>query len=168
MIESELEAFLPFVIDIRESHQVTRDFAGRIVAAVFTNDVNARQIERHNRVRLVRRQVPFQVQEFLVRAAGQPPHEHLGIEVQHGGKLRHAIDCCRNNFRVCPDAVDRRTDRQRLAISIRNGSAVRGNPFGSQVAGIRLLIQEVLVKHLQVHCARNQRYSHHQEKDYDQ
>ena len=46
LVERELEAFLAHVVDVGEAEQVSGHFAGRVVAAVLAQRVDARNSER--------------------------------------------------------------------------------------------------------------------------
>ena len=75
------------------------------------------------------------------------------------------MSTARSEFlRVCPDTVDRRTDRERLTVAVADRAAVRGDLLGSQMARIGLLIQKFLVQNLQMHGARAQRRGNQNEK----
>ena len=76
---------------------------------------------------------------------------------ERSGKLRDTIKCRCEFFRIRPYAIDRRADRERLAGAICNGAAVRRDFFRAQVARIGLLVQKVLIEHLQVNSARDER-----------
>jgi hypothetical protein len=56
----------------------------------------------------------------------------------------------------------------RFAIAVSDRTAVCGNFFGSQMAGIRLLVQEVFVKNLQMNGTGNQGNCHQNKKRNDQ
>ena len=99
----------------------------------------------------------LQVQELLIHAARDSPHEQLGIESQRTGQSRHIVDGRGQFLRVCPDAVYRCADRKRLAVAVGDGAPVRGDPFPPKVARIGLLVQKLLVEHLQVNRPRRER-----------
>ena len=111
-------------------------------------------------LRLFRAQVSFQVKELLVHAARNAAHEHLRIDAQRARQLRDLVNGGRKFLGVRPDAVDRCTDRERLAMTIGNRAAMRRDPLGTQVARVGLLVKKLLVEHLQVHGAGNQRRCH--------
>ena len=125
VIEGEFETLLPVVVDIRESDEMPGHLAGGIIPAVFTKRVHARQPKCDDPLGSVRAEVPLQIQEFLVHAARNTPHQLVGIDLQHPRQLRNAIDRGREFLRVGPYAVHGSADRERLAVAIRNRSAVR-------------------------------------------
>ncbi len=99
----------------------------------------------------------FEIQKLPVHAPRDAPHELVAVYFKYPGEFRDSIDCSRQFLRVRPDAVDRRADRERFAVSIGNRSAMRSNLFVPQVPGVSLLVQEVSVEDLQMHGAREQR-----------
>ena len=54
VIERELEAFLPRVVDVGEAEHVPRHFARGVVAAVLAHQIHARNAERLDLLRLGR------------------------------------------------------------------------------------------------------------------
>ncbi len=165
MIESKLQAFLAFVVDIGEPDQVPGHLAGRVVTPVFALHVDAGQLECEHLLRLLGAQVTFQVQEFLVHAARDAAHEQLRIEAQRACQPRYFVNSGSQLLRICPDAVYGRAYRKRLAVAVSDRAAVRRDSLAAQVARVGLLVQELLVQHLQVHgtCCqrgRDQREEH--------
>ena len=156
VVKGKLQALETLVVDVREADQVPGDFAGRVVASVLPLHVDARQIERENATRLIRRQMPLQVNELLVHLPGNPVHQRLGFDAEHLRELRQPIDGARKLLRVGPDTVDRRADCERLAVTVGNRAAMRGDRFGAQMAAVRLVIQKILAQDLQMHGTRQQ------------
>ena len=79
MIERELEPFLAGVVDVGEAEHVAGDFAGGVVAAVFAQQVHARNAERPDLLRLARLAVAREIEELAIEVAGDPPRELLAI-----------------------------------------------------------------------------------------
>ena len=115
--------------------------------------------------RLVRTHMATQIHELLARVLRHPPCKLLVIDPQRIGEFADAIRRPRQATRVQPDAIDRRTDGQRLSIAIRNRTAVRGDLLSPQMPRIGLLIEEVFIEYLQVHGSSKERHGEHREKD---
>ncbi len=153
MVECELKAFLAVIVDIREADEVTGDFPRRVVAPVFALHVDAGQFQRQRLGGLLRTQVPLEINEFLIHAAGDSPHERLLVDAEYPREFRHVVDGRCKFFRICPDAVDGRADREWLAMAVRDRAAMRRDSLGAQVTRVGLFVQEVLVEDLQMHGA---------------
>ena len=63
---------------------------------------------------------------------------------------------CAQLARVRPHGVDRRADRERIAVAIEDHAAVRRELGDAREARIALLLEEALVDDLQVDCARDE------------
>jgi hypothetical protein len=57
LVIRQLQTLLATVVNIGKSEQVTGHFAGRIIAAIFTLQIDTRNSQVHNRGRLLRRHV---------------------------------------------------------------------------------------------------------------
>ena len=93
VIEREFQAFLTFIIDICESNEMTRHFAGRIVATVFALHADTRQLQRKNFLRALGTQMPLQINELLVHAARDTTNQQVRIYTQRSREFRYAINC---------------------------------------------------------------------------
>ncbi len=94
--------------------------------------------------------------KLAVQIAGDAPRQPLLILFQRLGKLRQLIDVVVDLLRVDPHAVDRRRDRQRLAVAVGDGTAVRhdlGHAHGPVVA---LFGEKAVIEQLQFDRARHQ------------
>ena len=86
----------------------------------------------------------FQVEKLLVHAARNAANQQLRIEAEYACKFGHTVDRRCKLLRISPHAVDRGTDRKRLAVSIGNRAAVCGDLLGSKVTRVGLLVQGLL------------------------
>ena len=144
------------------------DLAGRVVAPVLALHIDTGQLQRQRLFGLLRTQVPFQVQEFLVHAACNTPHELLRVYTQHTCELRYAVDCRSKFLGVCPDAVDGRADCQRFTVAIGNRAAVRRDFLSAKVTRVGLLVEEILIEYLQLHRTCHKRHGNQREEHTDQ
>src|SRR5581483_3551059 len=149
VIECELEAFLPRIIDIRESEYVTRDFARWVVATVFTREIYARNTERLDLLSLSRLTAPREIQELAVEIAGDPPLELLSIQLQCSGQAGNLIGGERQLPGIDPDGVYRRADSKRLTVTIGDRSAMRGNGNYTRNAGITFFYKKGVIHELE-------------------
>ena len=157
VIEGKLQAFLAAVIDIREAQQMTGHLGSRVVAAILPLHVDAGDVLGKHVSRHFRGQTTLHVHEALVHIARTATRQRVGIDSEQPRQRRYTIDGRRDLPGISPDAIDRRTDRERLTVAIGDCAAVRDDPFVAQMPRIGLPIEEFLVEHLQVHRARNKR-----------
>jgi hypothetical protein len=157
LVEREFEAFLAHVIDVGEAEQVPGHFAGRVVTTVFAQGVDTGDAERLHLLGVGRAHVAYEVDELAVEVAGDAPCEPVLVAVEHLRKLGEVLRVLRQLARVGPDRIDRRADREWLAIAVEHHAAVGRQLHVAQDAGVPLSREEVLVNDLQVNRARQQR-----------
>jgi len=127
VIERQLQALLPGIIDVGEPEQVPGHLAGGVVAAVLARGVHARDPERLDLRGFRGLQVAREVQELALEIAGDPARELLAVELQRAGESRNLVGGERQFARIHPHRVHRRADRERLAVAVGDGAAVRGD-----------------------------------------
>ena len=97
----------------------------------------------------------LQVQELLVHAACNAPYQCLRVEVQNLCEFWHLVDRSGQLFRIRPNAVDRRADRERLTIAICDRAPMSRYFLRAQVARVRLLVEKVFAENLQINGTRD-------------
>ena len=91
-----------------------------------------------------------QPDKVFVGTARDPAHEQLRIDIEYGGELRQLVDRRSQQLRVRPDAVDRCRYRQRLAIAVGNGAAMRADLADAHMSRVCFTGEKLLLEHLQV------------------
>src|SRR2546429_8859610 len=84
VIESELEALLSGVVDVRESEQVPAHLARRVIAAILARGVHARDAEGLDALGFRGLAMAREVQKLAIEAAGDAAGEPLGGAVEVG------------------------------------------------------------------------------------
>src|ERR1700723_1719899 len=92
LIEAKLQAFLALIIDGGESHDMPRHLARGGVTTVLAQQGHAGNSQGFDVRRLLRRHVPFQVQEFAVEVAGDAAGQGLLVLLERLAQLRQFID----------------------------------------------------------------------------
>ncbi len=164
---SQLEAFAADLIDAGEPDQMCRDLAGRVIAPVLALHVDARDFQAHDLPCQLRRNTALQINE-LARIVFQLLRDAVRLQVQQSGKLLRLLPIHFQIGRIGPDRLHRRTDRQRLAIPVRDHAAMRRQRQRAAVARITLLLQELFVRTLQVNAAADQHSETGQHQDQQQ
>ena len=134
---------------------MTRDLTRRVIATILALNVYAGQFQRHHLSRFARTQAAAQVDEILVHAESDLANQRLLIFPQCASELWNLVFGKYQFLGVRPNAVDRRTDRQRLAVAVGNRAAMGGNGFRSQVPAVSFLCQKLGIEYLQVHSPGN-------------
>ena len=165
MVVREFEPFLPAIVDIGEADQVASYLASRVIAMVFPERPDSRQTQLQSPGGMVGTHMTPQVDEFAVEIARDPPGEPVGVELQYLGQLVQPLEGGLKFLRSGPDAVDRCTDRQRLAVAIRDRPAVGRNLHGPDVAVVALRSEKILLQYLQIEDAPLQDRAGHDEDD---
>ena len=166
MVERELEPLLPGIIHVRESQDVPRHLAGRIVAAVFARQIDTGYAERLDLLRLGRLAMPRQIEELPLQVARDPARQLLSVLVQRGRETRDLIGRERELLRVHPDGVDGGADGERLTVAIRDGAAMGRDLCHAREARIALPLEKPMVDELQVDSAPHQtRGTAHEQSD---
>ena len=166
VIERELEAFLAFVVDAREADDVARDFARRVVAAVFAHQVHARNLERADLLRIARLHVPREVEELAIEVRGQAARELVLVALQRFREARQLVARERELLRIHPHRIDGRRDRERLAVAIGDRAARRRDLGDAREARIALPREELVILELQLDGAPDEaeRAAHQQRR----
>jgi hypothetical protein len=97
------------------------------------------------------------IEELAIEVAGHALLEPLAVEVQRARQLHDPLARLGEFRRVDPHGLDRRADCERLAVAVEDRAAVGDDRGGARVAHVRLLGDECLVEHLQLHGAREER-----------
>ena len=119
-------------------------------------------------LRRVRVDPALEVDEFLVGALRQLAHQVFVREAERLGQFRQALRVLEQFLRVAPDRLHRRGHRQRLAVAVGDHAARGRDRDLAQEARIALALVEIVVDHLQVDRARQQRQRAHAEGAGDQ
>ena len=131
-------------------------FAGRVVAAVFGERVDAGHLFGEHRLCLLRRQAAGQVDEFLALVAVDPAGEGAAVDDRVVAQARPLLLVLQGFAGVGPQGGDRGAHRQRPAGAVLNHATVGRHRFHAQVANVALVGQEVVLYHLQLHRAPHQ------------
>jgi hypothetical protein len=148
LVVFRLEPLLTAVVDVGEPEQVTDDLAVRVIAVVFAHGAHAGQAERHDLLRLGGRQMALQVDEVAAEVARDLARERVLVLAGRIRELADAVERVLELARIADDRVDRRADRERLAVAIRQRAAMRGDLDRAQMTIVRLLGEKVLVHEL--------------------
>ncbi len=154
IVHRQLDAFLAFVLDTGEAEHVRGHFAGRIIATVFILFVDARQAERQDFRGHVGGDLPLDENEVTV--GRQLATEFMNIHLQQARQIPGLRRRQTRIFRNRPDRLDRCRYRQHVVVAIHDATARRRDLDLPFVAGLTLLLQEVVLEHLQVERATDQ------------
>jgi len=132
-----------------------RNFAGRVIAPILALHVDTRDFQAHDLPGQFRRNTALQINE-LARVVFQLLRDVVCLQVQQLGKLLRLLLAHFQVRRIGPDRLHRRTDRQRLAIAVRDHAAMRRQCQIPTVTCITLLLQKLLVRALQINTATDQ------------
>ena len=157
VIEGQLGAFLPLVIDAGEAQHMAHHFAGRVVAVVFAHQVHARQVQLADRLGVLRIQMPRQPEEVTILAAGNAARQVRAIAIQDLGKILPAFGGSSQFPGIGPHGVHRRADRQRRSVTVENPAAVCNRRDFAHEPRITLADEKAAIRQLQVHCPCHQR-----------
>ncbi len=156
-----LDAFLTLAVDVAEADHVRRHLARRVVAAVLALREHAGRAEGDEALGLVRVDLPLEVDELAVGALAQ---EALELARGEAEQLGHGVDVGRRVEQVLrhnPDRIDRRRQRQRLAVAVAHRAAVGLQHHGAHLAQVALAGEEVVLHHLQVEGTAQHRRGEH-------
>src|SRR5205085_857538 len=153
VIESELEALLSGVVDVRESEQVPAHLARRVIAAILARGVHARDAEGLDALGFRGLAMAHEVEELAIEAAGDAAGELLGVELERGSKARDLVGGERQLARIHPHRVDGSADRERLAVAIRDRAAVCGDVQHAREARRALAGEKAVIDELLIHRA---------------
>src|SRR5262249_17282957 len=113
--------------------------------------------------------LPLEINELAIEIAGHELREPLAIAIQAFRQLaEHAllIAGLHDHLRRCPYRVDRRRDRERLAVAVVNAAAVRRQRLDAHEALIALIREEAVVENLQLDGARHEPDEKEPEQDH--
>ena len=166
VVEGEFGALLPGVVDVGEAEQVPGHFAGRVVAAVLAREVDAVDLERAHLARIRRLQPARQVHELAILLGADAPDQIVQVDVDGLRQARQLFGVGGELARVDPHRIDRRADRERLAVPIGDRAAMRDDRRHAREAGRALAGEEAMLDQLQLHRAPDQRRAdrqHHEQ-----
>ena len=124
--------------------------AAGVVAAVFALEEDARYVQLDNLCGLFGRQMPFQIHELAAAICETAP-QFAHINVEQFRQLFGLLRFQRHVAGARPDRLHRGRNCQRLAIAIRDHAARRRQFDHTPVTGRALLLQEIVVKPLQIY-----------------
>src|SRR5262249_33753994 len=151
------ESLLAGVVDVGEAEQVPAHLARGVVAAILARGVDARDPERLDLGRLGRLAAAREIEELAVEIAGDAPRQLLAVERERARQARDLLVGERELARIHPDRIDRRADRERLAVAVGDGAAVGGDLQHAREARVALAREETVIDQLQVHRAPQER-----------
>src|SRR6202011_5530717 len=102
VIECELEALLPGVVDVGEAEQVPGHLTARVIAAVLARAVDPGDAESLDLRGLGGLAVAGQVEKLAVEIARDAPCEFLTVELQRRGEARNLVGGERQLARIDP------------------------------------------------------------------
>ena len=133
-------------------------FACRVITAVFFLLENARQLERNDLIRHFRLDLPFEEHEVTLLVS-EFFLDFVSLDVEHFRQRLHLLFRQRHfHFRrTGPDRLNRRRNRQRLAIAVENHATIGLQFEHAAVARLTLILQKIAMKTLQIGSAADQR-----------
>ena len=139
LLVAQLDAFLPFVLDVREADQVSGDLAFRIEALVFVALIDAGNVERGDLVRDVDRHLTLDVDETLVFR-----QLHAQFLRRHAEELAELVDLVgieivRHRVGNRPDRAHGQARREHRLVTVENLAARRRQIDRALVAAFALL-----------------------------
>jgi hypothetical protein len=156
LVERQLDAFLPLILDAIETHHVSHHVAVRVVAAGLGLLVHAGHAQLFDLVGHVHGDLALQVDEVLVLVdqavtqVGQRRFQQLRqrVHLRRGSLL--------GVFRNRPDGARRHAGGQHRAVAIHDLAARRGQGQRALIAPLALLLQEFGGQPLQEQSAAGQ------------
>src|SRR6185312_8336218 len=139
LVVCQLESRLTLIVDVGEADQLPGDFARRIITAVLAREIHTGDVERLDPVRLRGLALAGDIKEVAVEIARDAAQQLLGADAERTREPRDLTARARDLLRVDPDRVDGRAHRERLAVAVGDGSAVRRDVDDAREAGITLL-----------------------------
>ena len=164
IIKRQFHALTAVVVDIGKADHVGRDLTRGVETAKLFDGVDTRHLEVEHGLALLRGQATHQVHKLTLGILFQALGKGFRLLPQGSGQRRPLATPGLQFFAIGPQRGDRGADRQRLAIAVGNQAAVRGNRNMSHAAGIALALQEVVINHLQVDDAPDNRPGHQRQQ----
>ncbi len=127
MIERQLHALLPGIVDVGESEHVPCDLTGGVVAAILARGVDARNAQCLDPLGLSRLTTARDIQEIAIQIARDPASQLLAVELQRARETGDLVRRERELPGIHPYRIDRRAHGEGLAVSIRDRAAMRGD-----------------------------------------
>jgi hypothetical protein len=124
---------------------------------VFAHRAHARQAQAQDVRRLRGRELALEIDEVATEIARYLARERVLVLTRGVRELADAIERVIQLARIADDRVDRRADRERLAVAVGERAAVRRDLDRAQVAVVRLRGEELRVDELQVQDAALER-----------
>ena len=118
--------------------------------AIFPLRVDAGNLQIEDRLRLVRRHVPHQVEELPIRVLGQEPQQPVGPPAEGAGQIVDPVTGLQQLFGVDPDAVHGGADGQRLSVPVGDHAAMRRDGSHAQMTRVALTGEEFLIQQWKV------------------
>ena len=146
LIERQFQAFLAGIIDVGEAQHVAGDFAGGVVAAVFARQIDAGNGQVAHLLAPRPAAVPRATyrnsrSQLLVTRWISSPRSSFSACARRGS----CSGCRRQFLRIDPHRVDRRADRERLAVAIDDHAAMRRDGGDAREARIAFRGEEVVI-----------------------
>src|SRR5690606_6922334 len=146
----QLHAFAAAIVNIGKADHMRSDFTGRIEATELFLRVDARNLQVQHPLPLLGGQAAHQVDEFTPGLFFEALLQHTGILAERSRKLIPATLGILQFAWIAPQRGHRRTDGQRLAMSVGNQPAMGGNRDMPHAAGVALAFEKGLIAHLQI------------------
>ena len=157
LLARQFHAFLAFAVHAGEADDVGHNLAGRVETAEFLLLGDAGHAQRHYFVGQLRADLALDVNKFFL-AVGQFGRQLFRRQIQHRGQFAQLGRRHRLHVRGAgPNRLHRRADRQRLAVAIGDHASVGFQRHCAAEASLALVLQKILLHHLQVNRAADQR-----------
>ena len=151
----QFDAFLANILGAGKAQHVGRYFTGRVIAAKFVLEINARELKVRNLRSHIRGDLALDIHK--VTRARQFAPQFACIHLKQAGQF---ACLCGGQFGVlgnCPDRFHRCRHRQHVAMTIKNSAACRRDFDDALVARLTFADQKILVYPLQIKRAGHQR-----------
>ena len=108
----------------------------------------ARQAERLDALRLIGRDAARKINKIAIEAGAHAARERAAVDAEQGRQMRQLGEAACEHRRVGPDGIDRRADRERLAVAIGDAAAMRDDARHAREPHVALLREEPMVHEL--------------------
>ena len=160
----QLDAFTALVVDVGKADHVSRHFTGRVETTKFLDGIHPGNLQIGNRLALLWREPAHQVHELAFAVQLDALSQRGRLYAQRGGQLRPALFGAQQFLGIGPQGGHGSGDGQRLAIAIGDEAAMRRNRDMPQAACITLILEKLLIEHVQVDDPPADRRDHGREQ----
>ncbi len=150
VIIGQFDPFLPTIIDIGKADHMSSHLPGRVITLILALQKNPGDVKGHHLLSEIRVDMAPQIDKFTLRTGHDALFQINGIHIQQAGQLWPLSTSHDGSLWIGPNGIHRRADRQRLTVAIANHPAVRRYGHRTQMAGVTLILQEILIDHLEI------------------